>query len=261
MAKKKDKKKQDSFFTPEQSQKMKKETDQFWNAIGQWIGHYAWIGIKKVYGVVKKKLKKNKQAFDMENFLRCAKWNTFLNLYGSAHGSIIGFLSTTWLAQSNKHFVLGPAPANRVDVGNEGKHADLLLCSDSTPIVVAEVESTVDKYNCKLETVESYLENQEEFQGLEFGLLFLLNWTGRRDTYTPHWKELKDSIKKTKHNIALVSFVKEHAELRFNEDLHPRLMEERGWYQWRYTSIDFWIHFGDQQIKSGNLWRKTDGSL
>jgi hypothetical protein len=56
------KKKQDSFFTPEQSRKIKKETDQLWNEIGQWIGHYAWIGIKKVYEVVKKKLKKKKQA-------------------------------------------------------------------------------------------------------------------------------------------------------------------------------------------------------
>ncbi len=193
----------------------------------------------------------------MENFLRCAKWNTLLNLYGSSHISIIGFLSTTWLAQSNKHFVLEPAPANQVDIGNRGKSADTLLCSDSTPIVVTEVESTVDKYNYKLETVESYLDNQTEFSGLEFGLLFLLNWTNRRDTtYTHQWDELKKSIKETKHNIALVSFVKERAELPFNEDLHPRLMEERGYYQWRYTSIDFWIHFEDQQIKSGNLWEK-----
>ena len=203
----------------------------------------------------------NKQPFDMENFLRCAKWNTLLHLYGSAHDSIIGFLSTTWLAQSNKHFVLDTAPANQVGLRNKGKHADLLLCSDSTPIVIAEVESTVDKYNDKLEVVESYLNNQKEFSGLEFGLLFLLNWTSKRDTYTHHWKELKDSIKKTKHNIALVSFVKKHAELPFDKDLHPRLMEERSYYQWRYTSIDFWIHFEDQQIKSANLWRKTDGSL
>ena len=201
----------------------------------------------------------NKQPFDMENFLRCAKWNTLLNLYGSAHDSIIGFLSTTWLAQSNKHFVLDGAPANQVGRGR--KHADLLLCSDSTPIVVAEVESTVKKYNDKLETVESYLNNQKEFSGLEFGLLFLLNWTNRRDTYTPHWDELMASIKETNHNITLVSFVRERAELPFDKDLHPRLMKKRSCWQWRYTSIDFWIHFEDQQIKSGNLWRKTDGSL
>ena len=194
------------------------------------------------------------QPFDMENFLRCAKWNTLLNLYGSAHNSIIGFLSTTWLAQSNKHFVLDEAPANQVGIGNRGKRADLLLCSDSTPIVIAEVESTVYNYNDKLEAVESYLNNQKEFSGLEFGLLFLLNWTRRRDIYTHHWDELRASIEKTKHNIALVSFVKKHAELPFNKDSHPRLMEERSCFQWRYTSIDFWIHFKDQQIKSGNLW-------
>lgn len=194
----------------------------------------------------------------MENFLRCAKWNTLLNLYGSAHSSIIGFLSTTWLAQSNKNFVLDEAPANQVGIGNRGKRADLLLCSDSTPIVVAEVESTVKNYNDKLKVVESYLNNQKEFSGLEFGLLFLLNYTTGRDAYAHHWDELKAAIEKTKHNIALVSFVKKRAELPFDKDLHPRLMEERGYYQWRYTSIDFWIHFEDQQTKSGNLWSKTD---
>ena len=201
----------------------------------------------------------NNQPFDMENFLRCANWNILLNLYGSAHNSIIGFLSTTWLAQSNKHFVLDTAPANQVGQRNKGKLADLLLCSDSTPIVVAEVESTVKKYNDKLKVVESYLNNQEEFSGLEFGLLLLLNWTGRkRDNYHPNWDELKASIEKTKHNIALVSFEKKATELPFNRDSHPRLMEERGWFQWGYTSIDFWIHFNDQQIKTDNLWRKTD---
>jgi hypothetical protein len=202
------------------------------------------------------------QPFDMENFLRCAKWNTLLNLYGSAHNSIIGFLSTTWLAQSNKHFVLDEAPANQVGIGNRGNRADLLLCSDSTPIVVAEVESTVSKYNDKLEAVKSYLNNQKEFSGLEFGLLFLLNWTrSRRDIYTHHWNKLKDSIERTKHNIALVSFEKKYTKLPFDKDLHLRLNEERSCYQWHYTSIDFWIHFGNQQPKSGNLWRKTDVSL
>jgi len=198
------------------------------------------------------------QPFDMENFLRCAKWNTLLNLYGSAHSSIIGFLSTTWLAQSNKHFVLDTAPANQVGLRNKGKLADLLLCSDSTPIVVAEVETTVKKYNDKLEVVESYLNNQEEFSGLEFGLLFLLNYTGytgrRRDAYTHHWEELKASIGKTNHNITLVSFEKKDTKLPFDKDLHSRLNEERGYYHWRYTSIDFWIHFENQQMKSGNLW-------
>jgi len=195
------------------------------------------------------------QPFNMENFLRCANWNILLNLYGSAHESIIGFLSTTWLAQSNKHFVLDTPPANRP--GQRGrKHADLLLCSDSTPIVIAEVESTVYNYNDKLKAVESYLTNQVDFSGLEFGLLFLLNWTGRKrdNNYAHHWDELKASIEKTNHNIALVSFVKGHAELPFNRDSHPRLMGKQGCYPWRYTSIDFWIHFKDQQIKSGNLW-------
>lgn len=166
----------------------------------------------------------------------------------------------TWLAQSNKHFVLDGAPASNVGRKNTRRnYVDLLLCFDSMPIVVAEVESTVDKYNQKLKVVESYLNNQEEFSGLEFGLLFLLNWTGRRrDNYTHHWDELKASIEKTKHNIALVSFEKKPAELPFDKDLHPRLMEERGYYQWCYASIDFWILFEDQQTKSGNLWKKTD---
>lgn len=198
------------------------------------------------------------QPFDMEFFFHCAKWNILLNLYGSAHSSIIGFLSTTWLAQSNKHFVLDTAPANQVGLRNKGKLADLLLCSDSTPIVVAEVETTVDKYNDKLEVVESYLDNQEEFSGLEFGLLFLLNWTSRGDGYTHHWDELKASIGNTNYNIALVSFRKEAAELPFDKNLHSRLNERRGYYQWCYASIDFWIHFEDHRVKSGNLWRKTD---
>jgi hypothetical protein len=197
----------------------------------------------------------NNQPFDMENFLRCANWNILLNLYGSAHNSIIGFLSTTWLAQSNKHFVLDEAPANQVGIGNRGKRADLLLCSDLTPIVVAEVESTVKKYNDKLEVVESYLNNQKEFSGLEFGLLFLLNFTTGRDAYAHHWDKLQASIENTNHNIALVSFEKKDAELPFDKQSYPRLNEERGYFHWRYTSIDFWIHFKDQQAKSGNLWK------
>ena len=165
----------------------------------------------------------------------------------------------TWLAQSNKHFVLDTAPANKS--GQKGrKHADLLLCSASTPIVIAEVESTVYSYDDKLKTVISYLDNQEKFSGLKFGLLFLLNWTRshREDIYTHHWNKLKDYIKKTKHNIALVSFEKKDAELPFDKQLYPRLNERRGYYQWRYTSIDFWIHFENQKTTSGNLWEKTD---
>jgi hypothetical protein len=43
------------------------------------------------------------ELFDIEHFLRVADWHTLARLRGSAHNTIIGFLSSRWLGYSPNH--------------------------------------------------------------------------------------------------------------------------------------------------------------
>lgn len=198
----------------------------------------------------------SQELFDIEHFLRSADWHTLARLRGSAHNTIIGFLSSRWLNYSlDRNFVLDGVP--HAGKGNEKRYADLLLCRDSLPLIVVEVESTVKNYDEKLETLYKYLDNTEEFSGLQFGMLVLLNDTSGKGRYQHHRDKRKIKICQDTRNIVLVSLQKHGEPLPFNAETHARLSKATGYSEWVYQSIDFWIHFHNHEVRECNLWSRS----
>ncbi len=197
----------------------------------------------------------SQELFDVEHFLRSAKWDTLSKLYGSAHSTIIGFLSSSWLCYSPSHFVLDGAPSTYIgSKEHEKRHADLLFGIDKSPFIVVEVESTAKQYEEKLKTLYTYLDHTEDFSGLQFGMLVLLNYTGREDSYQHHWDKLKTVVCQRSHNIVLVSLQKRPERPPFDAKTHDRLSKDTGYYHWVHQSIDFWVHFQTHQVREGHLW-------
>jgi hypothetical protein len=196
------------------------------------------------------------ELFDIEHFLRSADWHTLARLRGSAHNTIIGFLSSRWLGYSPNHFVLDGAPSTHIGSKTQKRrYADLLFCRDKSPLIVVEVESTEKKYPEKKEALCTYLDDTENFSGLQFGMLVLLNYTDRaKDRYQHHWGKLKTVVRQSTHNIVLVSFQKRSEPLPFSAKTHARLLKDMGYYSWVHQSIDFWVHFHDHEVREGNLW-------
>ena len=196
------------------------------------------------------------ELFDIEHFLRAADWRTLAKLRGSAHNTIIGFMSSRWLGYSPNHFVLDGAPSTHIGSKTQKRrYADLLFCRGTSPLIVVEVESTEKKYIEKKDALCMYLNDTENFFGLQFGMLVLLNYTDRaKDRYQHHWDELKTEVCQSTHNIVLVSFQKRNEPLPFDAKTHARLLKDTGYYNWAHQNIDFWIHFHNHEAREGNLW-------
>ena len=163
------------------------------------------------------------ELFEIEPFLRSIKWGTLSKVYGSAHSTIIGFLSSSWLCYSPNYFVLDGAPSTHIgSKEHKRRHADLLFGRDRSPLIVVEVESTVKKYKGKLETLYMYLDCTKDFPGLQFGMLVLLNYTDRvKDRYQHHWDELKIQVRQHSHNIVLISLQKRGEPLHLMQRIMP----------------------------------------
>jgi hypothetical protein len=90
----------------------------------------------------------------LESLLISFRWNLLSRLYGCAHSSIIGFIATEWISQSEYNSILDGAPSP-ITVGrgerSGQKHADLILCKAYTPFIVVEVETLVSKYEEKID--------------------------------------------------------------------------------------------------------------
>lgn len=177
-------------------------------------------------------------------------------MYGSANSSIIGFISTDWINQSKDNSILDGAPSPIIGKGRSGqKNADLLLCKRDKPLIVVEVESGVSKYEEKIDSILKYLNNREDFDGIEFGLLIMSNvYDSLKGTkYKHNWTSIKDKVKKTKEAIVLVSIEKSKAQ----PDNSPlsRLRGRNDYYPWNIVNIDYWINATNQNIE-GTLWKK-----
>ena len=149
---------------------------------------------------------------DIEIILKKFRWNTLKNMYGSAHSSIIGFISSGWIKQDPSHYVLDGAPSPKTGGIRKGQvNADILLFREDVPFAVVEVETTIEKYRDKINTIFKYLNNVHDFPGIKFGLLIMTNgYTSKSHfkTYQHNWEHIKQQIKKQNHSMALVSIEK-----------------------------------------------------
>jgi len=118
---------------------------------------------------------------------------------------------------------------------------------------VVEVETSVNKYQDKLKSVQDYLKN---ISGLEFGLLVMTNLCKGDAKYKHNWDDIKTEIKNIDQdnsaNIALVSIEKRKVELDKNSAL-SKLRRRNDYYPWQIVRIDYWVHDNDGVIREGSL--------
>lgn len=192
----------------------------------------------------------------IEEILKKFRWGTLQRMYGCAHSSIIGFISTEWICLSPKNSILDGAPSPKIGKGRKGQtNADILLCKGDKPFIPVDVETNVSKYDEKLRSLFDYLNNKNNFSGIEFGLLFMTNLCAGNTKYKHNWEKIKRRINKNqKNNIALVSIIKERAHLEKISPLNV-LRKRNGYFPWDIITVDYWIYSANQ-TKEGNLWKK-----
>ena len=157
---------------------------------------------------------------EIEDLLKAFRWSTLQRMYGCAHSSIIGFISTEWINLSEVNSILDGAPAPITGNGRSGqKHADIILNKNNKPFALVEVETSVDKYSDKLDTISNYFGNNDYFNGIEFGLLFMTNLTTGEKIYQHCWDPIKLEVQEKNETIVLVSINKKKINPN-NEDFN-----------------------------------------
>ncbi len=193
---------------------------------------------------------------EIENILKKFQWEKLQRMYGCAHSSIIGFISTEWIRFSLKdNSILDGAPSPKIGKGRKGQtNADILLCKVDKPLIPVEVETNVLKYEKKLKSLFDYLDNNKNFEGIEFGLLVMLNLCSGDKNHQHNWESIKQIVQENgKSNIALVSIIKEKPELK--DSVLNELRGRNNYFPWDIIQIDYWI-FGANQQREGTLWSK-----
>jgi len=179
-------------------------------------------------------------------------WGKLNRIYGSAHNSIIGFLSFAWISLSDKHSVLDGAPSPKTGKGRKGQYnADLLLCVDSKPFIPVEVETTVKNYENKLKSLNDYSDSFK-YENIGFELLYLGNG-GKNNKH--NWDDIKKIIisSPTQNSIALISAVKRKTLIQ-NISEGNSLLARNEYYPWEIINIDCWICDRKKVIIERNLW-------
>jgi len=184
--------------------------------------------------------------------LKTFKWDILPSIFGCAHNSIIGFLSTMWIDQSKDNSVLDGAPSPITGGRRVGqKNADILLCKSDKPFIVVEVETNVSKYQDKLKSIQDYLHNSITYAGLEFGLMVVTNLCKGDMKYKHNWNVIKKEVEEGQDNVALVSIEKTKALL--DESVLGKLRSRNDYYPWQIVNIDYWVHDESGVIREGNL--------
>jgi hypothetical protein len=197
------------------------------------------------------------KAREIESLIKKFRWNLLHKMYGCAHSSIIGFISTEWLSQSiDKNSILDGAPAPITGNGRTGqKNADILLCQEDKPIIPVEVETKVDKYSDKINSIVAYIDNKIDFDGIEFGMLFMTNLCNGKLKYKHNWDFIKQEVlNKKKYSIALISIIKQN--LKLGKSTLDNLKNRNDYYPWEILAIDYWIIDKYSNVKEGTLWKK-----
>jgi len=195
--------------------------------------------------------------FEVEHVIRNFEWETMKNMYGCAHSSIIGFISSQWLRSSPNRSILDGAPSPKIGEGRRGqRNSDILLCLNDKPVVVVEVETNVKSYENKLETLYEYIKNDNEFKGLDIGLLFMNNLCSGERKYKHNWDEIKELVRKNHRNIVLISIEKEKSKFLKENTILNSLRKRNDYYPWDISKIDYWMYTFNNVVKEGNLWMK-----
>lgn len=192
-------------------------------------------------------------SFFIENIIKEFNWDIITSMYGNSHSSIIGFLSSEWIKKSSDHSVLDGAPSPFVGKGRKGqKNADILLCKGDKPFIVVEVETLVSKYLEKIDSIVSYIGNTEDYDGISFCLLVMLNYTNGADKYKNNWHDAKEYAVSKDIPIAFVSIEKSKADL--GDTVLDQLKKRNEYYPWETSNIDYWIYGSDRKVIEGILW-------
>lgn len=193
---------------------------------------------------------------EIVDLLKAFRWATLERMYGCAHSWIIGFISTEWINQSEDNSILDGACSPSIGKGRPGqKNADIILCKGDRPFIAVEIETLVDKYSEKVESLSTYLDNTKDFNGIEFGLLFMTNLTKGDMKYKHCWDTIKMKIKEKNETITHVSINKVKVSLYGNALSHLR--KRNDYYPWDIVKIDYRVHKKDQPgTAEGNLWKK-----
>lgn len=191
----------------------------------------------------------------IEEIIKIFNWHVVTRMYGSSHSSNIGFLSSDWLRNSKEHSILDGAPSPLIGKGRTGqKNSDILLCKGDKPYVVVEVETTVAKYIDKIDSIAAYIKNKEAYDGIQFGLMVMLNYTNGVDKYKHNWDATKEYVLAKDIPIAFVSIEKEKADL--GNTVLDKLKRRNEYYPWEVSSIDYWVYGSDKSIQEGNLFTR-----
>ena len=189
------------------------------------------------------------------DFLKSFKWEILRNMYGCAHNSIIGFVSSSWISQSQHNTVLDGAPSPNIGSRRRGqRNADILLFQNKKPYVVVEVESGVSKYCEKISSIQRYLRNIKEFDGLKFGLLIMTNMYDCKKC-KHNWDVIAGEIKKMEETMVFVSIEKRKAVLGVSP--LEKLRSRNDYYPWDIEKIEYWIHTPTRDIR-GSLYDSNE---
>lgn len=197
--------------------------------------------------------------FYIEDKIKRFDWPLLRNMYGCANSTIIGFLASQWLAASEEHSILDGAPSPEIGMGRAGHvNADILLCRGDEPLLVAEVETNVDSYLGKLDTLYSYIENDDEFEGLQTGLLFMNNLCSGPRKYRHNWEEAKRRARESRANTILVSVEKQKARFERKSSVLGKLRKRNDYYPWDIVRIDYWSYSSTGRTNRANLWEREE---
>lgn len=194
---------------------------------------------------------------EIENLLKNFRWETLSKMYGCAHSSIIGFISTEWIRFSPENSILDGAPSPKIGGSRKGQtNADILLCKGDRPYIAVEVETNISKYDKKLDSLFTYLNNKNDFDGIEFGLLFMTNLCAGNTKYKQNWEKIKQRVTKNGENdIALISIIKERAQLKEEDTSLNALRRRNDYFPWNIITVAYWIYSANR-ITEGILWKK-----
>ena len=180
------------------------------------------------------------------------RWDLLRSLYGCAHSSIIGFVSTMWISQSEDHTVLDGAPSPITGGQRLGqKNADVLLCKADRPFIVVEVETNVARYHDKLKSVQAYMQGNVVYTGIELGMMVMTNLCKGAMKYKHNWDEIRGEIANGGNTIALVSI--EKARVPLDESVLGRLRSRNDYYPWEIANIEYWVHDSAGATVEGRL--------
>ncbi len=185
-------------------------------------------------------------------FLKSFNWYILRSMYGSAHSSIIGFISSSWISQSRQNTILDGAPTPRERQRKRRGHkrrgqknADIILCKQKKPYVVVEVE--LWNYLDKIKTIQKYVKDKELFGDLKFGLLVMTNGYDDPQEGESCWKVIKDEIKKMRSDVAVVFLEKNNESL--DVSAQDRLRKLNPFSSKTIGKIKCWVHASNGDIK------------